>query len=256
MVVELFIVLLLFLIGASVGSFLNVLVMRFITRESVIAARSRCPHCQKVLRWYELVPICSFIFLQGRCASCRATIAAQYPIVEFVTGVAFLSFLLPVDEFWWRNFIAFIIFCLLVVLFLVDLKTFLLPDVYIMALTFTVLSLYALGYIDLSLETAWATVAGSGFLLVLWAATSGQGLGLGDVKLMIPLGLLFGLAGVVALLFSAFVAGGLVGIYLLLAKKASAKTPIPFGPFLTGIAMLFLLWPSLPHTLWQFILPL
>ncbi len=256
MAVEFIIVLFLFLVGASIGSFLNVLVIRFVTKENVVTSRSHCMQCGKILKWYELIPVFSFILLRGRCASCGSAIAVQYPIVEFGAGLAFLAFGLPVEEFSWLSILSFSIFCVLAVLFMIDLKTFLLPDFYIILLTLSVLALYVLGYAKMSGTTSWAVIAGSGFLLALWAATGGGGLGLGDVKLMIPLGLLFGLPGVAAVLFCSFILGGATGIWLLVTKKASPKTPIPFGPFLAGVAMLFLLWPALPNLLWQFILPL
>jgi leader peptidase (prepilin peptidase)/N-methyltransferase len=240
---------LIFLFGATIGSFLNVVILRSIADKS-LRGRSACPHCQKTLRWWELVPLFSFTLLAGRCARCRAEISVQYPLVELATGIFALVFFLPLPT----SVAAvsagglFIIAALLLVLFVVDLKTMLLPDLFVVLLGVVIIGMLILERGDW-LEAAHGALIGSGFLLFLWLITRGRGIGLGDVKLMLPLGLLFGIVGTTALLFIAFLAGGLWGSVLLLRRQASLKTAIPFGPFLCGAALLLLLWPDLPTRL-------
>ena len=227
---------LIFLFGAVIGSFLNVVILRSIKGES-LNGRSKCPGCQHTLAWYELVPVFSFLVQRGRCRSCGAGISLQYPIVELLSGIA-AALLFP-------NILAFLLFAVLLVLFVTDLHTFLLPDFFTVLLTAIVLYSGSVSY--------GGMLIGTGFMLFLWAVTSGRGIGFGDVKLMIPLGLFFGVEGVVALLAGAFITGGLVGTYLLVTGKASRKTAIPFGPYLTGFAMLFLVYPAIIEMFWSFL---
>ncbi len=241
-----------FLAGACVGSFVNVIALRSISGQAMIADRSRCPRCQKTLRWYELVPLFSFIFLGGRCYSCRQPISLQYPIVEILTGIVLVALLLSVQpEQFLGQIISFIIFCILLVLLIIDQHTFLLPDFFIVLLAIAVLLWPTLADTVSERSMFFGVIIGAGFLFLLWLITRGRGIGLGDVKLMIPLGLLLGGAGSVVLLFFAFVIGGLYGLYLLLSGKATPKTALPFGPFLIAVAFVLLLWPDITTSFWH-----
>lgn len=245
----------LFILGAAVGSFLNVLVLRFNTDMGASQGRSRCPDCRHQLAWYDLVPVLSFIWQQGRCRYCRHSISVQYPVVETLGGLLLLIIFWPLPASaaaLLGGSLQFIIICLLLVLFLIDLRTFLLPDYYIVLLSVVVLWRQTTWPLP-PMSVYWGVVATAGFLLLLWVGTKGQGLGLGDVKLMVPLGLLFGVGGAIFLLFAAFVVGGAVGAYLLLTGKATPKTAVPFGPYLAGMAIALLIWPQLPPVFWQFI---
>jgi len=267
-----------FVLGSVLGSFLNVVIFRTIARikdqESPLrqgfggqagsrhyfsnaSHRSVCPHCERVLRWWELVPIFSFIGLNGRCQRCGGEISVQYPLVEAGLGVvaaivAAQALASPATAI--AGLLEIIIAALLVVLFIIDLKTMLLPDGFIVGLLVAVITFrvftYALSGTSASLVTElWGPAIGAGFLLLLWILTKGRGIGLGDVKLMIPLGLLAGPLGTVALLFIAYMIGGLLALYLLLRKHATLTTALPFGPFLCGAAVLLLVWPALPEYL-------
>ncbi|MBI3250545.1 MAG: prepilin peptidase [Candidatus Andersenbacteria bacterium] len=217
----------LFVFGAAVGSFLNVVILRSLKAET-LGGRSYCPHCKQQLSARDLIPIFSFIFLHGRCRTCFHPISIQYPVVELVVGILLMLT--------YPDILLFIATCLLVVLFVIDLKSFILPDTYIVILTVTALLRW-----PVSLPGA---AIGAGFLLILWLATRGKGIGLGDVKLMVPLGLMAGVDGTVAILSAAFFFGAVVGLLLIATGKASRKTAIPFGPFLAGAAILVLLFPA------------
>lgn len=223
------------LLGACLGSFLNVLSLRY-GRESSLAGRSYCPNCSHVLAWWELLPIVSFILIRGHCRHCGKKISWQYPLVEGVTALAWV---------WaFPSVTTAMILSLFVILFLIDLRLMVLPDIYILGLT--LLALTQISYLP---PAILGSLLGSGSLLALWAATRGRGLGLGDVKLIVPLGLLFGPGGTLVLLFLAFIAGGGVAAYLLLTKRATLKTAVPFGPYLLAAATLLLLWPNIPEIL-------
>lgn len=148
-----------------------------------------------------------------------------------------------------------VIAALLVVLFVIDLHTMYLPDQFIVPLLGVVMLHGALTAQSLSREilslaaeqALLGILIGSGLLGLLWLATRGRGIGLGDVKLMAPLGLLFGPLGTITLLFIAFISGGLLGLVLITTKQASLKTAIPFGPFLIAAAFLLLIYPHLSH---------
>ena len=216
-----------FLFGAVIGSFLNVVILRSLSGES-LQGRSHCPHCQHTLQWYDLVPIVSFILLRGRCRYCHNPISIQYPLVELAMGLGSVA-LFP-------NIAYIIVFALLLVLFVIDLRSFLLPDFFIIALSVVILLTGQVSY--------YGVLIGAGFMLLLWLVTAGRGIGFGDVKLLVPLGLLFGVTSTIILLAGAFIIVGAVGAYLLLTKQATLKTPIPFGPYLTGMAALLLIFPD------------
>lgn len=248
--------LLAFVYGVCLGSFLNVVSLRYIDGQlpapklpATIRGRSVCQSCKKTLRWWELVPLISFVALRGRCARCRQAISYQYPLVELLMGA-----------FAWRMFglyhdrpitlvVTAAIVALLLVLAVIDFKTFLLPDSFILGLV--AVTVIAAFYQSYSLTYVIGGIAAAaGFLLLLWILTRGKGIGLGDVKLMIPLGTLFGPWGATVVLFLAFCVGGIVGLYLLARRGATLKTAVPFGPFLIGAALLLLLFPHIPSQLW------
>lgn len=268
-----FVVIGLFLLGSCLGSFLNVVILRsidalkisegsggLVRRSFSVGGRSQCPRCHQQLRWWELVPVLSFIFLRGRCQRCHEKISIQYPLVELTMGtlVVLLASPLPATPPELALVLLHIaIAALLVILFVIDLKTMLLPDSFVGLLLVAVVleNVFRIQNLEFRIQNAVFGIAiGAGFLLLLWILTRGKGIGLGDVKLMIPLGLLFGPLATVALLFLAYTVGGLLAVYLLLQKKATLKTAVPFGPFLCGAAMLLLILPALPERLVEVLL--
>lgn len=238
--------LLFFVFGAVVGSFLNVVILRYLSGENIVSDRSRCPRCRQVLRWWELIPLLSFAMLGGKCARCHKKISVQYPIVEAATAVAFMLAVSGQPRSWLLLAPALTIICVLIVLFVIDLYEKILPNIFLFVLTGAVLARLAQ---TRSFQIS-GLLLGVGFLGLLWLGTKviygRPGIGEGDVLLMIPLGLLFSWQATAVLLFLAFIVGGLVGLALLATKKVSMKTAIPFGPFLCGAAILLLLFPRIP----------
>ena len=125
------VLIILFLLGAAVGSFLNVLIDRIPAGKPLIIDRSHCDRCKHTLSWYDLVPIFSWILLKAKCRYCKATISAQYPIIETVTGFLFiLGYLYPIPTlpYPYSPFITLFLFSILLALLVTDLKYYLLPD--------------------------------------------------------------------------------------------------------------------------------
>lgn len=233
-----------FIFGLCLGSFYNVCIVRYLNEESIVWPPSHCPQCGHKLSWWENIPILSFIILRGRCASCKKKISWLYPIVEFTSG------LLTIALYWKFGLsvvfgLYLILFGILIVASFIDIQSFLLPD--ILTIPGGVLALGFSFFLPIGPKMAFLG-AGSGFLLFLliqkgYKWTKGKdGLGGGDVKLMIMLGAMVGLKGLPLVIFvSALLA--LLGSVVLVCrgKKIEAETAIPYGPFLSLATVLYVL---------------
>lgn len=233
-----------FLLGLIIGSFLNVVIYRINTGKSFVTGRSRCMCCGRTLEWYELIPLFSFLFLGGRCRTCKAKISFQYPVVELITAVSFvILFLTTIDKFG-LSYIALtnfaflsVIACLLIVALVYDIRHKIIPDQ--INFTFIALAMMSIVWRYFTIpdfpagETFLAGFAISAPFFLLWLISGGRWMGFGDVKFAIGMGWLLGLSiGAMALLLSFWI-GGIVGIIiLLLSKKYSLKSEVPFAPFL------------------------
>lgn len=232
----------LFLIGIGgllVGSFLNVIVARLHSKETVWFARSRCPFCKKELIWYDLIPLWSFLWLSRRCRFCYERISWQYPIVELATSLLFLVFAgrfarSPFDLAFWLFFAASFI-----VLTLFDIKFQMIPNEIIWPLVVGAI-IYA-GLSPFFLQHLASGALTGGFILFLTLATKERGMGMGDVPLAFLQGLLLGWPKGGYALFLSFVIGAAVSVVLLASKRATLKTAVPFAPFLIAglLIMLF-----------------
>jgi leader peptidase (prepilin peptidase)/N-methyltransferase len=204
--------------------------------------RSRCQACGHQLRWYENIPVLSYVFLRGRCSSCGVGISARYPLVElFTAGLFFFC----VQH--WGATSAGLAWCffsaILVALAFIDWDTTLLPDDLTLPLLWAGLLASALQWIEVPLFSAvMGAVAGYLSLwLVYWGfnlATGKEGMGYGDFKLFAALGAWFGWQALVPLILMASVVGAIVGIALKLASSLREGGYVPFGPFLAGAGFL------------------
>lgn len=260
---------LLFLFGSAVGSFINVVSLRFreerkLWDSDVIGGRSKCPHCKKVLLWHELIPVLSFIVQLGKCRTCSKPLPLQYPIVEIITGAVWVLVpmhilaLLPHAYIVAALFVA--VFSLFILLALIDIRLRIIPDelnVIIAILgalialeiskigtgSFSFLGYYAMLFGNVQNIVAnriLASAVGFLFLGAIALFTRGRAMGMGDVKFMIPLGILFGFPDIAAILAFAFIIGAVVSIPLLIRGKKRMKDTVPFGPFLVlGAALVF-----------------
>jgi prepilin signal peptidase PulO-like enzyme (type II secretory pathway) len=243
----------LFLLGSAIGSFLLVVADRYGTHENPFQGRSHCDYCGKKLAWFELIPCFSFLIQGGKCGSCKKKLSYQYLLFELVSGLLSVGILVqPIIS--GNNLLPaismYLAACVLLVLIRIDAVSMMLPDGFIVGLTVLATISALLTHYQFE-NIALGVLVGAGFLYLLWIVTGGAGIGFGDVKLMIPLGILFGFQGSVTLLFISFFIGGLVGMWLLVTKKVSKKTAIPFGPFLAISAFLIMIAPDIPHRLFQ-----
>ena len=230
-----------FVFGVVVGSFLNVVALRFNTGMG-LGGRSKCLSCGTTLTWKELIPLFSFAVQKGSCKKCKSKISWQYPLVEFIAGVIFVMIFIsfpPLDALTAvSTLIQVIIGCLLVVISVYDIKHKIIPDgfVYTFA-SVTLLNLFIGGSSWFHVPTLEMFIAGPLLAIpfaLLWAVSKGNWMGLGDAKLTLGIGWLLGVsAGINALVLAFWIAAVVSVIWLLaLHKKIKPKVEIPFGPYL------------------------
>ncbi len=249
-----------FLFGLVVGSFLNVVIYRTETNEDIVFGRSCCRQCHRILAWYDLVPLLSFLALRGKCRYCRQLISAQYPLVELLTGIMFvliawrLGFVRDLEfgigNFFIINYYWFIV-STLIIIFVYDLKHYIIPDkvvyaaILVSGIWYSVFGFFLNFYTKYEiLYTLLAALLAGGFFLIIVLLTKGEGMGGGDIKLAFLMGLFLGTEKILTALVLAFTLGAFWGIILILLKKKTLKSAIPFGPFLVigTLAALFLQW--------------
>ncbi len=229
-----------FVLGAIIGSFLNVVILRLRSGESFLAGRSKCPHCRHALSPADLAPILSFVFLRGRCRHCRERISWQYPLVEFASAAVFAA-VFAFGGSWLmilRNLIAA---SALIVIFVYDLKWREIPDQVSLPALIAVLALNFL-LNPLSLSYLIAAFIGAAFFAAQYYLSDGKWVGGGDVRLGALLGAILGWPALIVGLLIAYVCGACVGIYLLIKSEATGKTELPFGVFLAPAAIIALFW--------------
>jgi len=228
-----------FLFGTIVGSFLNCVIYRLETSRSFLKGRSFCPHCEHTLEWKDLIPILSFVLLKGKCRYCGKKISFQYPIIELLTGIfSFLFFKPLVLTFTILNFLFaiynFITSCFLIIIFFFDLKHYLIPDKVIYpAIIISIIYLLPNPKFYI-LNSLYSALGASLFFLFIYLISKGKWMGFGDVKLAFLMGLFLGFPKILVALFLAFSLGAAIGIYLILTKKKTLKSEVPFAPFLVA----------------------
>jgi len=251
-----FVFIFVFLLGTIIGSFLNVVIYRFNTGRTITRGRSICMTCNQTLRWYELIPVFSFLIQSGKCRRCASRISHQYPLVELSTGLIFalvafkfLPFLYV--SYWLYIFFVILfvfIFSLLIVISVYDLRHKIIPDK--LVIVFILVSLFSI-FINFSpyghlfaLPTLSNLLSGPILALpfvLLWFFSKGRLMGLGDGKLVLGIGWMLGMSQGIFSLILSFWTGTIVGVSLMLLSKSlligkvgkmSMKTEIPFAPFL------------------------
>lgn len=241
MVIDYILGLFIFIFGLCIGSFLNCIIYR-LEEEKNIGGRSFCPRCKHALSWLDLLPIFSFIFLGGKCRYCKKGISIQYPLVELATGIIFLLIFSLFAPNYIEILFLFYIASTLVIIFIYDLKHYIIPDkVLFPAIIITII--YKL--LENFRVMPWlilAVVIASGFFFTIFILSRGRAMGFGDVKLAVLMGFLLGLPNVLVALFLAFFFGAIIGLILMALQKKGLKSEIPFGPFLiigTFIALFY-----------------
>lgn len=261
----------LFFFGTILGSFLNVLTLRYKPEQNVFApasigGRSRCFYCQKTLNWFELIPIFSFLIQDGRCRNCRARLSFQYPIIEFLTGAIFV--IVPIffssfyklsanlDPVWFYLSSAIWITAFLIWLLIaaIDLRHYLIPDelnliLGVLGIIFIIVSLKQGLFLNLgnsflkhygllfSFSTnsifnhIFGAVVSGLFFGSMSILSGGRAMGFGDAKLAFVSGLLLGWPDIGLAIILSFLIGGIFGAATLLIKKKTMKSLLPFAPF-------------------------
>jgi leader peptidase (prepilin peptidase)/N-methyltransferase len=220
--------------GAIVGSFLNVCIHRLPRGTSIVWPASACPHCKRLLSWYENIPVASYVVLWGRCRTCKKPISGRYPLVEALTALLFAAAwsyygpgLLLVSRV--------VLGCALVVLFAIDLEHHLLPD----AITLPGIVVgFAFSFFTPPGPVAsfLGILVGGGLLYAIaelyYRIRHEEGLGMGDVKMLAMIGAFVGWKLTLVTMMMASFAGSVIGLLLILTGRGNMKYALPFGTFL------------------------
>ena len=223
----------LFVVGASLGSFVNVVVFRYNTGLSFLSGSSQCLSCGKKLEWYELLPIFSYIYLRGRCSVCKTKFSIIYFLIEVVSGIALVFLSLHYSVFSIHFLALATIYYLLAIIFLYDLRHKIIPSLPVYL--FIVLSvLYSFFFLHSQLSTIiYSTILVPLPFFLIWLFSKGRLLGFGDIEIMAGLGALLGLpVGFSAVFVSFWIGTAYVIISLAFKRKLSMKSEVPFAPFL------------------------
>ncbi len=213
---------LLFILGLITGSFLAALSYRLPRNISIKKGRSFCPSCKIQINWRDNVPLVSYLLLRGKCRHCKNKISWRYSAIELTTAIVFVLVGL-------NSFMLFIS-CLLILIFVIDFEHQMIPDELVF-IGLGVSLIYLLGSVSFYSNLLAGFLAAL-FLLLIHALTLGRGMGLGDVKLALFLGVLLGIHNLIYFYFASFLTGGVVAFILILVGKAKLKQKIAFGPFL------------------------
>lgn len=237
-----------FVLGLIFGSFLNCLIYRLEAGRTFLKGRSFCPSCRHLLSWRDLVPVLNFIILRGKCRYCRKAISLQYPLVEMAAGLLFLLTVFYFSFDFLFCFFYLIFSCFLIVIFVYDLKHYIIPDRVIYPAIVLALSYQAIegtgSTAGVGQYPLLSAVGAAAFFLAVVLVSRGRWMGVGDIKLAFLMGLLLGWPNILVALFLAFFIGAAVGLGLMVSGQKSLKSEIPFGPFLVTGTFLALFWGS------------
>jgi leader peptidase (prepilin peptidase)/N-methyltransferase len=241
-----------FFLGALVGSFLNVCILRIPHGDSIVSPPSHCPKCKAAITFYDNIPLISYLVLRGRCRACGERISPRYFVVELLTAALAVALF---DRFGlsFSFFVGFAFVAALVVISFIDLDVRIVPDVIslpgiLVGLALSVVGYFALhgqeGIVPSPVSSVLGILAGGGFLLATaWIyekITGVEGMGGGDIKLLAMIGAFLGWSAIPVTLFFASLVGSVVGIGCMLVTGAGRRLALPFAPFLCSGALLFI----------------
>jgi leader peptidase (prepilin peptidase)/N-methyltransferase len=233
-----FIYIIVFIIGSTIGSFLNVCIYRIPRNLSIIIPSSRCPSCNTPIQPWDNIPILSYIFLRGRCRECKAKISFRYPLVEFLNALLYVLILWRFGLGWFTP-VYFILCSSLIVITFIDLDFQIIPDR--ITLPGIPIGLIAgslllpdpfMRYSVLGFKSSIFGFLVGGGLFYTIALISKGGMGGGDIKMMAMVGSFMGWKSVLMTTFLGSLMGSIFGLFLMLFKGKGRKTKVPFGPFL------------------------
>lgn len=227
-----------FLYGIVIGSFLNVCIYRIPKQENIVVIHSHCMSCNNQLKWYDLIPLFSWLFLRGKCRYCKAPISKQYPIIEAANGLLYVL-IFAVCGWGFDSILYCLLASALLVLSIIDFRTYEIPlgiNIFILAL----------GLVRLALDYShWYTyviglLSVSSFMAILYYASKGRAIGGGDVKLMGAAGLLLGWKLIVLAFFLGCIIGSVIHVARM--KLQDASKVLAMGPYLSAGIILSALW--------------
>ena len=258
---------LLFVVGVCIGSFLNVCIYRLPREESIVSPRSKCPHCGKMIRWYDNIPILSWVFLRGECRDCGGSIAIRYPIIEGLTGVMFVLCWYALTPM--VALVGMVMTSIFIVATFIDLDHLMIPDRFTVGgfvlgvvFAFFVPELHVGriggGFLLNGISSVTLSIVGGvvGAGLLLWIAVmtevffKRETMGMGDIKLMGCIGAFCGWEGAVFSIFGGSVLGVIILMPLMLfgklrnREKGESFMVVPFGPWLSLGAVIYYVWLS------------
>lgn len=238
---------LIIIIGLILGSFLNVVIYRLPRGISIVKPGSFCTSCNSPIKWYDNVPVLSFIILKGKCRNCKKPISLRYPTVEILT--AFVLFLVYKKFYFSFQFFGSVIFSLaLIALAFIDLEHKILPDKITLS-GFVFFLFYSFSNPSKKIwDSLGGALVGAGSLLLIYLlyyfVRKEEGLGFGDIKMMLMVGVFLGISKTFLTLIIASFLGSIVGLLIAVIMKKGMKYALPFGVFLSIGAFISHLWGS------------
>lgn len=231
--------------GLLVGSFLNVCICRLPRNESIVSPPSHCPLCSYQIRWYDNIPLISYLLLRGKCRGCGARISLQYPLVELLNGILTLSLFLRFGLT--AAFAAFFLFCsALVVITFIDIEHQIIPDeISLSGIVIGFILSFVVKQPDWIDSLLGILLGGGALLLVAYGyhwLTGKDGMGGGDIKLLAMMGAFLGWQAVLFIIFASSLVGSVIGVTIMLLQKKDSKLAIPFGPYLAFGAVLHIFY--------------
>ena len=238
-----------FILGSIWGSFSNVCIHRLPDNKSVSRGRSYCPSCKKQIRWYDNIPIFSYVFLKAKCRDCSAKINVKYLLVELICALSFVWFFY-LFGLSLTTLLFFILSIFFIIIFFIDLKHFIIPN----ELTFPLMAIGLLKSFDPNLNQYLfpnflnSLIGGVAGYIIIWMIIfiykrlrNKEGMGLGDAKLLSAIGFWFGWISIPFILFFSSFIALVLAIPSLINKSKNLSSQIPFGPYLILGCILYLL---------------
>lgn len=224
-----------FLFGLTIGSFTNVLIYRLPREESIVFPGSHCPNCNHELKWYDNIPLFSYLILKGKCRYCKEKISIRYPLIELINGIIYLSFF-TIFGLTLEFINLSLLTSILLSIAMIDLKHQIIPDsLVVSALVLNIIYKTASYFIyDMPfgfLDSVLGLLTGAGFFLIILLISHG-GMGGGDITLIGALGFSLGFKNTLLMILLSFIIGAIISLFLLAFKFKTMKDPIPFGPFI------------------------
>jgi leader peptidase (prepilin peptidase)/N-methyltransferase len=236
---------LIFFFGLCIGSFLNVCIYRLPQSKSIVHPRSMCPNCGTLIRFYDNIPILSYLLLRGKCRHCKAPISPRYPVIEFMSGILavgiFMKYGMTFEAMIYYAFVA-----VLLVITFIDVDHQIIPDVITLpGIPLFFAASFALSQVTVVESLLGVLIGGGSLFLVAWLyhlLTHKEGMGGGDIKLLAMMGAVIGWQGVLFTIFMGSAVGTVSGLLLMLKNRKTMKLAIPFGPFLAIGATTYIFW--------------